>query len=32
MQYNSSVYIIGHAEPQNWFNPGGGGMYSIIFG
>ena len=23
MQYHSSVCILGHAEPQNWFDPGG---------
>ena len=26
-------FILGHAEPQNWFNSGvGGGLYSIISG
>ena len=24
MQYYSCVYILGHVESQNWFNPGGG--------
>ena len=33
MQYHSCVCILGHVEPQNWFNPGvGSGLYSIIFG
>ena len=33
MQYCSCVFILGHAEPQNWFNSGvGGGLYSIISG
>ena len=31
MQYHSCVFILGHAESQNWFNSGvGGGLYSII--
>ena len=25
MQYHSCVCILGHAEPQNWFNPSVGG-------
>ena len=31
MQYHSCVYILGHAEPQNWYNTGvrGGGCVPL---
>ena len=34
MQYHLCVCILGHAKPQNWFDPGVGRyciMYSTIF-